>query len=39
VHGKSPVGLSYTAGINPELAKFLQETAWDTVRNYFGKSS
>ena len=35
--GKSPVGLAYTAGIDPELAKFLQSIAWGTVQDYFGK--
>lgn len=35
---KSPSGLSYTAGINAETAKFLQETAWETVRDYYGRS-
>jgi hypothetical protein len=32
---KSPVGNSYTAGLAPELAAYLQKTAWDTVQAYF----
>jgi hypothetical protein len=34
--GKTPVGNPYVAGLEPELAKFLQQTAWDTVRQYYG---
>jgi hypothetical protein len=34
---KSPVGNSYTAGLDPEVAKFLQNVAWDTVQAYYGK--
>jgi len=33
---KSPVGNKYTAGLDPELAAFLQGVAADTVREYFG---
>jgi hypothetical protein len=33
---KSPVGAKYTAGLPPELAAMLQQTAWDTVREYYG---
>jgi len=36
--GKSPVGNSYLAGINATTAKFLQEVAWETVQEYYGKS-
>ena len=36
--GKNPVGNPYTAGLDPELAKFMQETAWETVRQYYGWS-
>ena len=32
----SPVGSTYTAGLDPELAKFLQSTAWETVLAYYG---
>lgn len=35
---KSPIGNTYTAGINPELASFLQSVAAATVEEYyFGK--
>jgi len=34
--GKTPVGNPYIAGLDPELAKYLQQTAWDTVRQYYG---
>jgi hypothetical protein len=37
VVGKSPIGLSYTAGIDAETAKFLQSVAWETTQDYFGK--
>lgn len=37
VTGKSPVGNTYVAGIDPGIANFLQSTAWETVREYFGK--
>jgi hypothetical protein len=35
--GRSPVGNSYTAGIDPPTAQFLQTVAWETVRDYYGK--
>ena len=35
--GKSPVGNSYLAGIDAPTAKFLQEIAWATVQDYYGK--
>jgi len=35
--GKSPVGNSYLAGLDAPTAKFLQQVAWDTVRDYYGK--
>ncbi len=35
--GKSPVGNSYLAGIDAPTAKFLQEIAWATVQEYYGK--
>jgi hypothetical protein len=37
--GKSPVGNSYVAGIDASTAKFLQEIAWETVQEYYGKAS
>ena len=35
LHGKSPVGLSYTAGLGKEVATVLQTAAWEAVRGYF----
>jgi hypothetical protein len=35
--GRSPVGNSYLAGIDPPTAAFLQQVAWDTVQDYYGK--
>ena len=35
--GKSPVGNSYLAGVDAPTAKFLQEIAWETVQEYYGK--
>ena len=32
---KSPVGLTYNAGLDPATAKFLQTVAWETVQEYF----
>jgi hypothetical protein len=37
LNGRSPVGNSYHAGIDEPTAKFLQQTAWDTVQDYYGK--
>jgi len=36
IHKKSPVGNPYVAGLDPELAAFLQGVAAETVREYFG---
>jgi hypothetical protein len=36
VYKKSPVGNTYTAGIDPAVARFLQTTAQETVSEYFG---
>ncbi|MFY9511871.1 MAG: DUF4886 domain-containing protein [Rubrivivax sp.] len=33
--GKSPVGLSYSAGLDAATARHLQTMAWDTVQDYF----
>lgn len=38
IYKKSPVGNSYTGGIDAKLANFLQSVAWETVEEYFGKS-
>jgi hypothetical protein len=35
LYRKSPVGLSYNAGLSPEVASLLQTVAWDTVQEYF----
>lgn len=32
--GQSPVGSRYTAGIDPEIARFLQTVAWTTVQDF-----
>jgi hypothetical protein len=37
VFRKSPVGNTYAAGIDPGLARFLQQAAQDTVQEYFGR--
>ena len=36
LHGKSPEGNRYTAGLAPDLAAFLQTVAWQTVQAYSG---
>jgi hypothetical protein len=36
LYRKSPVGLSYTAGLSPEVAALLQASAWEAVQDYFG---
>ena len=33
---QSPVGNSYTAGIEPQTARLLQTVAWETVQGYYG---
>ena len=35
LYGRSPEENSYTAGLDPELARFLRVEAWETVRDYF----
>jgi len=35
LYRKSPVGLTYTAGLSPELATLLQTAAWESVQEYF----
>jgi hypothetical protein len=32
---RSPVGSSYTAGLEPALARHLQTVAWETVQDYY----
>jgi hypothetical protein len=34
LHQQSPEGLSYTAGLDPDDAAFLQRVAWDTAEEY-----
>ncbi len=36
VYGKSPAGLKYTGGLDAKTAAFLQEDAWESVRQYYG---
>ena len=31
----SPVGMKYSAGLDPAIAKHLQTVAWETVQEYF----
>lgn len=38
LHGKSPAGLAYTAGLEESLALELQESAWRTVSKYYQES-
>ena len=37
MYGQTPVGLAYNAGLDDALARRLQEIAWETVQEYFGK--
>src|SRR5579862_1854074 len=37
VYGKSPVGNTYLAGIDPATAQFLQTVAQETVQEYYGR--
>jgi hypothetical protein len=37
IFGKSPVGNTYTAGIDADTAKFLQTVAIETVNEYYGR--
>ena len=34
VYGRNPTGNSYTAGLTPETAAYLQQIAWETVRAF-----
>jgi hypothetical protein len=36
LYGASPVGNPYLADLDPEVARFLQGVAWDTVQAYYG---
>jgi hypothetical protein len=35
--GRSPVGNAYLAGLDAQTTAFLQNIAWDTVQEYYGK--
>ena len=35
LYKRSPVGLSYTAGLDPAIALHLQTVAWETVQDYY----
>jgi hypothetical protein len=37
LYGKSPAGSPYTAELDPEVAKYLQGIAWETVKEYYGR--
>jgi hypothetical protein len=37
LYKRSPVGLKYTAGLDPAMAGFLQTVAWETVTEYYGR--
>ena len=41
LYGKSPVGIPYDANgqITPQIAKFLQQVAWDTVQRFYQKTT
>jgi hypothetical protein len=39
LYDKSPVGNSYTAGIERSTANFLQTVAWETVQKYYGRET
>jgi hypothetical protein len=39
LYNKSPIGNTYTAGIDPSIAGFLQTVAWETVQNYYGRNA
>ena len=35
--GKSPAGLKYNGGLDDKTAALLQETAWEAVKEYYGR--
>ena len=35
--GQSPLDLSFTAGLAPEVARHLRQVAWDTTQEYLGR--
>jgi hypothetical protein len=36
---RSPEGLDYTAGLDADTVKFLQTVAWQTVQDYYGRTT
>jgi hypothetical protein len=36
IYQRSPEDSSYTAGIDPELARYLRKTAWIIAQEYYG---
>ena len=36
LYQRSPVGATYTAGLDPAIARHLQTVAWETVQDYYG---
>lgn len=34
LHGRSPEGMAYSAGLDPDVATYLQRIAWDTTKAY-----
>lgn len=41
LYGKSPVGISYDVNgqITPQIVKFLQQVAWDTVQRFYQRTT
>jgi hypothetical protein len=39
LHQQNPEGLSYTAGLDPDDAAFLQRVAWDTAEEYSARNT
>ncbi len=39
LHQQNPEGLSYTAGLDPDDAAFLQRVAWDTTEEYSARNT
>jgi len=37
LYRKSPQGLEYSAGLNPQVVAVLQSAAWEAVQDYFGR--
>jgi len=37
LYGKSPAGLKYAGGLDAKTAAFLQEVAWEAVKEYYGR--